>query len=99
MISSTVNTKYGKYCIDQISHAEYGCSEGIISIDFSPEYMRLANQLHESLHFFNVDDCYESEYPHNPKYTCDNKSRVMRYGVDSLKVCGHVLSKLRESKY
>ena len=65
-----------------------------ISIDHAPSEARLINQVHETLHLFDVDDCYDEESK-DPKDTCNNKLCLMRYGNNEREICDSVRQQLR----
>jgi hypothetical protein len=65
-----------------------------ISIDYAPSRARLINQVHETLHLFGVDDCYDTESK-DPKDTCNNKLCLMRYGNNEREICDSVRQQLR----
>ena len=68
-----------------------------ISIDHAPSEARLINQVHETLHLFGVDDCYD-EKSKDPKDTCNNKLCLMRYGNNEREICDSVRQQLRGTK-
>jgi hypothetical protein len=69
-----------------------------ISFDYAPEDSRLMNQLHETLHLFGVDDCYEDRAGHPAKVTCSNSLCFMRYGNNTSQVCAHVRRQIKASE-
>jgi len=80
---------------EYLNHAVWGYSNGFISVDYSPSHAKLANQLHECLHFLKVDDCYEESIVGNPaKEECDNPNCVMRYGQTTIDICTRVKEQL-----
>lgn len=96
LIATDIGSRFYNWCKEQCGHAEWGCSNSLVSVDYSPEECRLSSQLHECLHFFCVDDCYD-EKTLQPKSTCSTSKCVMRYGVVSLDVCSSVLSQIRSN--
>jgi len=99
LIGANDGSKYKNWCLEQCSCAKWGCSAGIISIDYSPNNARLSNQLHECLHFFDVDDCYEIKNGNAvPKPSCTDENCVMRYGIVTNTVCDNVLHQLKTWK-
>lgn len=95
-ISSPNQKKYKNYCKYQVGHAEWGCClGGTVALDYSPAKYRLTNQLHEALHLFGVDDCYDQS-TQKPLDSCKEPDCLMRYGVQSTKICSSVLSQLRD---
>ncbi|MEH6616516.1 MAG: hypothetical protein V7699_01610 [Porticoccus sp.] len=94
-ISAASDDKYKNYCLTLVSHAMWGCciSEAI-AIDYSEPKSRLVNQLHETLHLFGVDDCYNLP-GFNPKSSCDDSACVMRHGSSSVGVCSSVIEQLQ----
>lgn len=80
-----------------LPHAHWGASfDSFISLDYAPDDARRFTQVHESLHFFGVNDCYNESPGFPPKSTCDNERCVMRYGNVSVDVCSEVLRQLRK---
>src|SRR5690606_14515587 len=78
------------------SHAEWGGSNGFYAISYAPIECTLSTLIHESLHFFDVDDCYAADRPgFPPKDTCDNSNCLMRYGNNTSIVCETVLNQIR----
>lgn len=93
LVTSTNQIKYKKYCEKLVGHAEWGCYlGGAISFDYSPCDMKLTNQIHETLHLFGVADCYGANLL--PNTSCNRKSCLMRYGVNSKILCNHAVSQL-----
>ncbi len=72
--------------------------EDKISFDYAPEDSRLMNQLHETLHLFGVDDCYEDRAGYPAKVTCSNSLCFMRYGNNTSQVCAHVREQIKASE-
>jgi hypothetical protein len=89
---------YKQHCLNEAPHALYGCClwGKYIAVEYAPDEHKLSTQLHESLHLFGVDECYD---PHTlkPVDECVSGKCVMRYGVSSTEVCSHVLSQLVRS--
>lgn len=91
LILSNVDSHFHRWCTAQYCDAHWGCSNEYISVDYAPDHSRLANQLHECLHFLGVQDCYvENDPRHPPKGSCTNSSCVMRYGMSSTEICDSV---------
>lgn len=94
-ISAPNQQKYRTYCIKEADHARWGCCLGnVIAIEYAPLSARLPTQIHETLHLFGVDECYD-ESTRTPKDSCNDPECLMRYGVQSTKVCKNVLLQLR----
>ena len=96
LIATDNNSSFAKWCKSQNPKAFWGCNLEFISIDYAPRENRLFSQLHESLHLFGVDDCYEATTECRPKKNCDNSDCVMRYGATSEKICKRVGSELKK---
>jgi hypothetical protein len=97
LITTNSNSYFQEWCIAQYCGALWGCSNEYISVDYAPEHGRLANQLHECLHFLGVKDCYvESDPEHPPKASCTNPTCVMRFGVNSTEVCKSVIDQVQQ---
>jgi hypothetical protein len=97
LIAADQQSKFHSWCLSQCSHAHWGCSNGYISIDYSPIQSRLYNQLHECFHFLGVKDCYaENIQGHPPKVGCDNDQCVMRFGNNHSGICSNVKTQLAD---
>jgi hypothetical protein len=99
LIATDKESLLSQFCREKLPHAEWGYSyQGYVSIDYAPQKFRLFSQLHECLHFFGVDDCYEAGTGHEPKAkaNCDTADCVMRYGSKSVKICRRVVSELKK---
>lgn len=94
LIATDKNSQFYKWCKSKCPQAEWGCSNKLYAIDYAPMKMRESSQLHECLHLFQVDDCYD-EKTLKPKSNCKNENCVMRYGNDKLDVCSNVLAQLK----
>lgn len=90
IIANANNIKLKEYCLSKAGNAQWGCciSESI-AIEYAPQNKSMEVQIHESLHLFGVDECYEKNSL-KPKSVCNNKKCVMRYDVPSLAVCHSV---------
>lgn len=66
--------------------AFWGGSNGFISVDYSPDNAKEANQLHELLHLFGANDCYKNN-GRAVREECDDDLCVMRWGVNSDQIC------------
>ena len=86
---------YKQYCLHEAPHAHYGCClwGEYIAVEYAPYEYKLSTQLHESLHLFGVDECYDPQTL-KPVTECTNNQCVMRYGVNSTEICSHVLEQL-----
>lgn len=74
----------------------WGCSNGFVSAEYASPSEALATALHESLHLFGVDDCYDDlSEGKDPLPSCDKDDCVMRYGVVSDCICTCVGKQLR----
>jgi len=94
LISTTSTSKFANYCKSELGHAAWGCClGGFVAVEYSPD-ARLTTQLHESLHLFGVEECYD-ESTLKPLESCTNDRCLMRYGVRSNSVCSSVCSQLR----
>jgi len=94
-ISAQNEHKYNDYCLAQAAHAELGCClSHTVAIEYAPEIYRLTAQVHETLHLFGVEECY-NEKTLLPKDSCKNSKCLMRYGVHSTVVCKDVLRQLQ----
>lgn len=93
LVATLPDSALAKWCMRQASHAKWGCSILVLSVDYSPNSNKLGVQLHEALHLFGVDDCYSVE-TFQPKETCDDPACIMRYTVPSLKICNGVKKQL-----
>jgi hypothetical protein len=70
-------------------------STGFIPVDYAKPSDRLATQLHECLHFLNVDDYYVVDDPTHPAKPCSTRDDcVMLCGVNSVTVCDSVLAQI-----
>ncbi len=85
----------GFSCRREEPTAEWGCciSEAI-AVEYAPPGYRLATQLHEALHLFGIDECYDPASL-KPVSTCSLASCLMRYGAQSTEVCPYVNLQLR----
>ncbi|WP_296697980.1 hypothetical protein [Thiocapsa sp. UBA6158] len=95
LLSVPDQQKYKAYCKKLTGIAEWGCClSETIAIEFAPASRRLLVQLHETLHLFGIDDCYQpaSQFP---KESCDLPTCLMRYETPSSHVCKNVLRQLR----
>jgi len=87
-----------RWCKTKANHADWGCCiSEFIAVEYAPSKNRLVTQLHESLHLFGVDECYD-EYSLQPKNTCDLTECLMRYGSHSPAACTSVLQQLYDIK-
>lgn len=94
LIAAPNQGKFKNHCLSEASHAQWGCClSETIAVEYSPDENALETQLHESLHLFGVDECYE-ESTLQPKPSCLNTRCVMRYGVQSTEVCQSVQQQL-----
>jgi hypothetical protein len=99
LFSASESSKFKKYCIAEAGHAAWGCClSKTIAVSYAPKQNELVTQVHESLHLFGVEECYE-EYIQGfpPKNSCNNEQCVMRYGSNSIEVCESVLEQLRRN--
>jgi|GEM_PF-2035525 hypothetical protein len=93
-VSSDLKFKLKEYA--NLPHAEWVfCHSSFLAINYAPSSSRILNLVHESLHLFGVDDCYD-ELSLQPKSICNNSSCVMRYGqkLVSLEICDSVREQL-----
>ena len=81
---------YKQQCLKEAPHAHHGCC--LWGEYIAVEY-KLSTQLHECLHLFRVNECYNPQ-TREPIPECTNDQCVMRYGVISTEVCSHVLEQL-----
>jgi hypothetical protein len=95
LVATEEGSALEKAGLNKLGHAAWGFSEGNCAADYSPTLARAANQLHESLHFLGVDDCYQEENTSHPKDSCNLENCVMRFGKVSLEVCEDVKRQLR----
>lgn len=96
LVTSNEGSKYHAYSKQEVGVADWGCwLAGPISVAYSTPSASLATQLHETLHLFNVDDCYDKDNQCLPKAQCADENCVMRYGKVSNQVCSSVLAQLR----
>jgi hypothetical protein len=97
MIATDRKSLLAQFCRDKLPHAKWGFSYGYVSIDYAPREFSLFSQLHECLHFFGVEDCYdETTSTCRPQPNCDNPDCVMRYGIRSEEICSKVVSELKK---
>ena len=77
------------------SAANWGFYRDIIAWNYAPLEWRVRNLVHESLHCFGVDDCYDEDL--KPKSSCDNAKCVMRYGQNAvcIEICSSVKDQLK----
>lgn len=95
LITTPKSSPLEKWCVKDCSHALWGWSDGTFSVIYTEPPVRLSTQFHECLHFLGVDDCYVIDDPAHPaKPSCTRDDCVMRYGVNSLKVCDSVLTQI-----
>ena len=75
--------------------ADWGFSLPPIVFNYAPLEFRTRNLVHESLHCFQVDDCYDEFL--KSKSSCDNTNCIMRYGQSavSIEICSSVESQLK----
>jgi len=95
IIATDTDSTFYKWCKSQCLHAKWGCANKLYAIDYAPVKKRESSQLHECLHLFDVDDCYD-EKTLNPKPKCNNEDCVMRYGNDKLDICSNVTAQIKE---
>lgn len=96
LVATPRGSRFHAIGLNECAHADWGTSfEAFISLDYSPDDARRYNQLHECLHFFGVDDCYEEKNQYPPKSSCDSEACVMRFGNCSVGVCSQVLLQLK----
>jgi hypothetical protein len=85
--------KYKNYCLRQAGISEWGCClSEFVAIEYARPDKALETQLHETLHLFGVDECYDSS--RLPKSTCEHPQCLMRYDASSIEVCSSVLRQL-----
>jgi hypothetical protein len=85
-------TNYAK-----VSHARWGFSRSaLFAVNYAPPKYRIRNLVHESLHLFDVDDCYH-ENTGKPVSSCDNPKCIMRYAQSavSIEICSCVKNQLK----
>lgn len=96
LISASDNHSFKAWCENLLGHARWGCClSETIAIEYAPRGYALSTQLHEGLHLFGVDECYNEANPSQAKPACDNERCLMRYGSSHLEVCSSVLEQLR----
>jgi len=95
LICATKNDKYQEWVASEESEAWGRCWDDFIAIEFAPKNNRLAVQLHESLHFFYVDDCYDETNNRKVKKSCRNEECLMHFHPDSCVPCEEVFDQLR----
>jgi hypothetical protein len=82
----------------KVSHAGWGfCSDAFLAFNYAPPECRIRNLVHESLHLFSVNDCYD-ENTGKPVSSCDNPKCIMRYGQSavSIEICSSVKFQLKD---
>jgi hypothetical protein len=95
LISESGSNRFRSYCLSQAPRALWGCClTGFIAVEYAPENARLVTLLHESLHLFDVDECYD-EVTHKKKDTCTGSTCLMQYGVVSTDACSNAISQIR----
>ena len=96
LLSTGEDPRFRAWCLTECSSAHWGCSGGFIAVDFAPTKHRLENQLHEVLHVFGAEDCYD-RVTLEPLPSCTDTRCNMRYENPSTVVCSTVLEQLERS--
>jgi hypothetical protein len=95
LVSASDCERFRSYCLTKASQAKWGCCLiGLVAVEYAPAPAQLATQLHESLHLFKVDECYD-EHSLEPKPECTNRKCLMRYGIISTEVCSSVIKQIQ----
>jgi len=93
-VTLTMKDKLKNYA--KLSHAGWGfCSNDFLAFNYAPPEFRIRNLVHESLHLFSVNDCYDKDL--KSKSSCDNPKCIMRYGQSavSIEICSSVKNQLK----
>ena len=95
LISATDSEVFKEHCLLEAGNVKWGCCLGgeVIAVEYAPYLFRKYVQLHEALHLFGADECYNEETTIT-KPSCDTDSCVMRYEPKSIKVCSVVKKQL-----
>jgi hypothetical protein len=94
LLSVSADSAITRWCKEQVPHAEWGCCvSNAVAVEYAPDSHCLVTQLHEALHLFGVDDCYDAASL-DPRNTCSLATCLMRYGVQSKEVCNDVYAQL-----
>ena len=90
-----LNPDFRHFFKKYVPHAKYGMAfQGYIAVEYAPPDHQLSTQLHETLHLFDVDDCYDPD-TRAAKPNCTNPKCLMLYGISTTVVCDNVLEQLR----
>jgi hypothetical protein len=97
LLFSPDSLRFRAWCQNKARHAQWGCClGGVVAVEYANLSVRLVTQLHETLHAFGVDECYD-ETSFLPRTSCNVATCFMRYGIDSTEVCNNVLDQLRRA--
>ena len=90
-----LNPDFRHFFKKYVPHAKYGMAfPEHIAVEYAPPDHQLSTQLHETLHLFDVDDCYDPD-TRAAKPNCTNPKCLMLYGISTTVVCDNVLEQLR----
>ena len=90
-----LNPDFRHFFKKHLLHAKYGMAfPGFFAVEYAPPGDQLSTQLHETLHLFEVDECYDPDTK-AAKPSCTNPECLMLYGKPTTVVCDNVLEQLR----